>query len=77
MFEKNKVKKTDQYKQFLQEMHSYRKKGVAITLEGEDLPLKKIADACIAEGRESYMGDFVMDDHGKLREIRFDRVSDR
>ncbi len=59
-----------------QGLKKYRDQGIAIIIDGEELPEKdwnKIFE--IREDDSFYMADFVPDgETGKLREIRFDRV---
>lgn len=59
---------------FLIELETYVKKGVPLLLEGKVSTPVQIFDAL----RESndYMSDYIGDEQGILREIRFDKVSD-
>ena len=58
-----------------QSLKKYKRQGTHITLEGEEYPISKIAQACMAEEEGTYMGDYVFDDSGKLVELRFDKIS--
>lgn len=62
--------------QYLAGLKKYRDQGIAIIIDGEELPEKdwnKIFE--IREDDSFYMADFVPDgETGKLREIRFDRA---
>ena len=66
--EKNKIS-------FLQELIQFAEAGIAVTLEGELQPLFEIADICMREEGE-YMGDFILDNQGKLVEIRYDKINE-
>lgn len=48
--------------------------GVALFLDGRPSTPGEIASVC-AEERSIYMPDYVLDDYGKLQEIRYDKVS--
>ena len=63
-----------EFEALLKQMKKFEKKGVDITLQGANIPLKDIAEACVVKERGSYMGDYIWDDHGNLQEIRYDKV---
>lgn len=50
------------------------KKGVALFLEGAPASPGEIAGKCVGED-SVYMADYVLDDSGVLRELRYDRIS--
>ncbi len=62
------------YDSLLKQMKRYEKRGVEITLSGEELPLEDIAAACAVKEHGCYMGDYIWDDKGTLSEIRYDKV---
>ncbi|MCD2493177.1 hypothetical protein LQE92_11165 [Lacrimispora sp. NSJ-141] len=62
------------YDSLLKQMKRYEKRGVEITLSGEELPLEDIAAACAVKEHGCYMGDYIWDDKGVLSEIRYDKV---
>lgn len=49
--------------------------GVALFLDGRPSTPEEIAYRCLEE-KEVYMPDYVLDDHGILQELRYDKVSD-
>ncbi|WP_349945039.1 hypothetical protein ABFV83_15325 [Lacrimispora sp. BS-2] len=65
--------------QYLAGLKKYRDQGIAILIDGEELPEEdwnKIFE--IREDNSFYMADYIPDGKtGKLREIRFDRVYNR
>ena len=52
------------YDSLLKQMKRYEKRGVEITLSGEELPLEDIAAACAVKEHGCYMGDYIWDDKG-------------
>ena len=62
------------YDSLLQQMQSYEKQGVEITLAGENCSLEEIARACAVREHGCYMGDYIWDEKGKLSEIHYDKI---
>lgn len=50
--------------------------GVSLFLEGEPATPEVIAGKCVCEDM-IYMADYVLDDNGILKELRYDRITDR
>ena len=50
--------------------------GVSLFLEGEPATPEDIAGKCVCEDM-IYMADYVLDDNGILKELRYDRITDR
>ncbi len=48
--------------------------GVCLFLEGQPATPEQIADCCVCE-ESVYMADYVMDETGTLKELRYDRVT--
>ena len=48
--------------------------GVCLFLEGEPATPEQIAGRCVCE-ETVYMADYVMDETGALKELRYDRVT--
>lgn len=48
--------------------------GVALFLEGEPSSPEEIAGRCIRE-ESIYMADYILDEQGILKELRYDKVS--
>jgi len=62
-------------KQILEErLENAFQNGVALFLEGTPALPSEIAGKCVGEDTV-YMADYVLDDKGILRELRYDRVS--
>jgi hypothetical protein len=65
--------------QYLAGLKRYRDQGIAILIDGEELPEEdwnKIFE--VKEDNCFYMADYIPDEKtGKLQEIRFDRVYNR
>lgn len=51
-----------------------RASGVVLFLDGKGTSPEEIACKCIQE-ECTYMADYVLDDEGKLKELRYDKVS--
>ena len=49
--------------------------GVVLFLEGEPATPGVIAEKCVCEDM-IYMADYVLDDNGILKELRYDRITD-
>ncbi len=58
-----------------EKLERVQKSGVYLFLEGEPSTPADIASKCVCE-RETYMADYVLDEHGILKELRYDRVTD-
>ncbi|MBQ7360203.1 MAG: hypothetical protein IJW63_08925 [Lachnospiraceae bacterium] len=58
-----------------QNLEQLRMGGVALFLDGRPSTPEEIAYRCLEE-KEVYMPDYVLDDHGILQELRYDKVSD-
>ncbi|MGN1204271.1 MAG: hypothetical protein ACI4SA_04355 [Lachnospiraceae bacterium] len=67
------------YRETAQEMtaalYQVQEKGVSLYLEGKPADPMTIAYHCVCE-EETYMADYVLDDAGILRELRYDRITD-
>lgn len=49
--------------------------GISLFLEGKPATPEDIAGKCVCE-ESIYMADYVLDASGKLRELRYDKVTD-
>lgn len=58
------------------ELHGYYRQGVSLCLDGEPSTPDQIVRACRVEEEGSYMRDYVSDEKGTIRQIRFDFVKD-
>lgn len=59
---------------FCESLEQLRAGGVSLFLDGKPSTPMEIASKC-QEEKEVYMPDYVLDDHGILQELRYDRVS--
>lgn len=62
------------YLKVREELENYEKKGVIISVEGEPVVAKKAAKLSCFETEACYMRDYIIDDHGEIIEIGFNRV---
>lgn len=63
-------------KQRLKEkLEQVQREGVCLYLEGEQTTPDTIVSKCVCED-SAYMADYVLDEHGALKELRYDRVTD-
>jgi hypothetical protein len=51
-----------------------KKQGIKLYIDGKTATLEEIAFRCVNEGKSMYMPDYVLDDKGRLTEIRYDKV---
>lgn len=58
-----------------EKLENVRKSGVSLFLEGEPATPETIADKCVCEDA-IYMADYVLDEAGRLKELRYDRITD-
>lgn len=58
-----------------EKLENVRKSGVRLFLEGKPASPEDIADKCVCENA-IYMADYVLDDEGRLKELRYDRITD-
>lgn len=58
-----------------EKLENVRKSGVRLFLEGKPASPEDIADKCVCENA-IYMADYVLDDDGRLQELRYDRITD-
>lgn len=64
---------TDAVRQKLEHMHD---SGIALYLDGEPATPSSIAGRCVQEDT-LYMADYVIDDKGILKELRYDRIFEK
>ncbi len=55
-------------------LENISKAGVELFLEGQPATPKQIAERCVCE-ESVYMADYVIDETGTLKELRYDRVT--
>lgn len=60
-------------KQLKKQLKEAENNGVSLFLEGRPATPKKIADMCLKEDTV-YMADYVVDEEGKWKELRYDRI---
>ncbi len=65
------------YDTLLKQMRRYEKRGVEITLSGERCSPEQIASACAVREHGCYMGDYIWDEQGDLKEIHYDKIGQK
>ena len=55
---------------------AYENAGIALTLGGRPSTPRALARLCVIREKGCYMGDYIQDEKGKLKEIRFDKVKE-
>ena len=63
-----------EYQTMYETLSAYEDAGVALTLAGRPTTARELAYVCTAREDVTYMSDYIPDAHGKLCEIRFDKV---
>lgn len=62
------------YRELKEQLTEYYRRGVKVSLGGVRMPVSKIARICALREEGKYMGDYIVDESGELKEVRFDRV---
>lgn len=65
----------ESYMSMLKELGAYEAAGIDLFLCGDSYSARDIAYACAVREEGAYMCDFIPDQTGNLREIRFDCIS--
>lgn len=73
-WEDRREKDMETYEKMKEELEAYNEQGITLRLSGRRSSSSKIAHTCCIRECGSYMGDYVLDDQGKLVEICFDKV---
>ncbi|MBE6014321.1 MAG: hypothetical protein E7241_03005 [Lachnospiraceae bacterium] len=69
---------TEEQINFLVELQSYANRGVTFRLRNKPATPEEIVKACVIEDKHgNYMRDYIWDDEGEVRELRFDKVINR
>ena len=55
---------------------AYENAGIALTLGGRPSTPRELARLCVIREKGCYRGDYIQDEKGKLKEIRFDKVKE-
>ena len=58
----------------LLELESLQGIGLTIWLDGQKTPPIDASNAVLVNEEDNYMRDYVLDDGGRVRELRFDKV---
>lgn len=67
-------KKMETYEKMKEDLDAYNERGVMLRLSGRRASSARIANICCIRECGSYMGDYVLDEEGRLVEICFDKV---
>ncbi len=59
------------------ELESIQSRGITIFIDGIPSSPLTVTDALYVNDSDSFMRDYVMDEKGEWKELRFDRVKDR
>lgn len=70
-------RREEEQRTFIEGLERYRKRGVRILIDGRECRPEDYRRLFACEGRCFYMGDYIGDETGKLKEIHFDRVYSR
>jgi hypothetical protein len=62
------------YEKMKDDLEAYNEQGVTLRLSGKKASSARIANVCCIRECGLYMGDYVLDDNGKLVEICFDKI---
>ena len=64
----------EEYEEVREQLYAYQQSGVALTLAGRPSSPGYLAYVSVVRERGRYMTDYIPDEEGRLREIRFDKV---
>lgn len=67
-------KNMEAYEKMKGELEAYNEQGITLRLSGRKASSARIANVCCIRECGSYMGDYVLDESGRLVEICFDKV---
>ena len=67
-------KDMDTYERMKGDLEAYNEQGITLRLSGKRASSERIASVCCIRECGAYMGDYVLDESGRLVEICFDRV---
>lgn len=62
------------YERMKDDLEAYNEQGITLKLSGKRASSARIANVCCIRECGSYMGDYILDESGRLVEICFDRV---
>lgn len=62
------------YERMRGDLEAYNEQGITLRLSGKRASSARIASVCCIRECGSYMGDYILDDTGRLVEICFDKV---
>lgn len=72
--EKQQEKDMETYERMKDDLEAYNEQGITLRLSGRRASSERIASVCCIRECGSYMGDYVLDERGRLIEIRFDKI---
>lgn len=67
-------KNMETYEKMKEDLDAYNERGVMLRLSGRRASSARIANVCCIRECGSYMGDYILDEDGRLVEICFDKV---
>lgn len=67
-------KDMEAYEKMKGDLEAYNEQGITLKLSGRRASSARIANVCCIRECGSYMGDYVLDEEGRLVEICFDKV---
>lgn len=67
-------KNMEVYEKMKEDLEAYNEQGITLRLSGRRASSARIASVCCIRECGSYMGDYVLDESGRLVEICFDKV---
>ncbi|MBQ6874722.1 MAG: hypothetical protein IJN46_00625 [Lachnospiraceae bacterium] len=73
-YEDREEQESPAYLELKEQLTTYYRQGVRVSLNGVRMPVNRIAKICAVREEGNYMADYVMDDDGQLTEVRFDRI---
>lgn len=64
------------YQELFAELSDYEKYGIRMTMDGESASPMQITAAHMVKEEGTYMRDYLTDEDGRIKEIRFQKVKE-
>ncbi len=69
-------KKDAEFTRMVKELRAYQAQGVRLIMQEDECTPEEIARASVSAEGICYMRDYIWDERGRIKEVRFDPVKD-
>lgn len=63
--------------EFWQKLRDMAESGTRLYLDGKQSSAEEIINICFVKEEAVYMPDYILDDEGRLAELRYDKIKER